>query len=48
MATDRISAFDRVASNGLSGKGAIVTEMSLFWFEKTLDRYRDVRGRLLG
>jgi phosphoribosylaminoimidazole-succinocarboxamide synthase len=34
VATDRISAFDCVAPNGIPGKGAILTEMSLFWFEK--------------
>ncbi|MDE2889689.1 MAG: hypothetical protein OXR72_15900 [Gemmatimonadota bacterium] len=48
MATDRISAFDGVAPNGISGKGAIATEMSLFRFEKTLDMNHDVRDRLLG
>ena len=34
VATDRISAFDCVVPNGIPGKGAILTEMSLFWFEK--------------
>lgn len=34
VATDRISAFDCVMPNGIPGKGKILTEMSLFWFEK--------------
>ncbi len=34
VATDRISAFDCVMPNGIPGKGAILTQMSLFWFEK--------------
>ena len=35
VATDRISAYDCVMPNGIPGKGKILTEMSLFWFEKT-------------
>ena len=35
IATDRISAFDCVMPNGIPGKGKILTEMSLFWFEFT-------------
>jgi phosphoribosylaminoimidazole-succinocarboxamide synthase len=35
IATDRISAFDVVMPNGIPGKGKILTEMSLFWFEQT-------------
>lgn len=33
IATDRISAFDCVMPNGIPGKGKILTQMSLFWFE---------------
>jgi len=33
VATDRISAFDCVMPNGIPGKGKILTEMSLFWFD---------------
>lgn len=37
VATDRISAFDVIMSNPIEGKGAILTALSLFWFEKTAD-----------
>lgn len=33
VATDRISAFDVVMPNGIPGKGRVLTEMSLFWFD---------------
>lgn len=33
VATDRISAFDWVMPNGIPGKGQILTELSLFWFD---------------
>ncbi|MDP2983798.1 MAG: phosphoribosylaminoimidazolesuccinocarboxamide synthase [Candidatus Latescibacter sp.] len=33
IATDRISAFDCIMPNGIPGKGEILTEMSLFWFD---------------
>jgi phosphoribosylaminoimidazole-succinocarboxamide synthase len=32
VATDRISAFDVVMSNGIPGKGKILTQLSQFWF----------------
>jgi phosphoribosylaminoimidazole-succinocarboxamide synthase len=35
VATDRISTYDSVHPNGIPGKGKILTEMSLFWFERT-------------
>ncbi|KAG8760230.1 Bifunctional purine biosynthetic protein ade1 [Serendipita sp. 396] len=34
VASDRISAYDVILNNGIPGKGAILTQMSLFWFEK--------------
>ena len=34
VATDRISAFDVVLSPGIPGKGAILTQLSTFWFRK--------------
>jgi phosphoribosylaminoimidazole-succinocarboxamide synthase len=37
VATDRISAFDCVMPNGIPGKGKILTEMSLFWFDYISD-----------
>lgn len=33
VATDRISAFDHVLSSGIPGKGKVLTQMSLFWFD---------------
>ncbi len=33
VASDRISAFDVVMANGIPGKGAILTQLSLFWFD---------------
>jgi phosphoribosylaminoimidazole-succinocarboxamide synthase len=35
VATDRISAFDRVLPDGIPGKGIILNKMSLFWFSLT-------------
>ncbi len=37
VATDRISAFDVVMPNPVPGKGRILTQMSLFWFEMMED-----------
>ncbi|MFC1551211.1 phosphoribosylaminoimidazolesuccinocarboxamide synthase [Candidatus Latescibacterota bacterium] len=37
VATDRISAFDCVMQNGIPGKGKLLTEMSLFWFDLVKD-----------
>jgi phosphoribosylaminoimidazole-succinocarboxamide synthase len=33
IATDRISAFDCIMPQGIPGKGRVLTQMSLFWFE---------------
>jgi phosphoribosylaminoimidazole-succinocarboxamide synthase len=33
VATDRISAFDHVLGTGIAGKGKILTQISLFWFD---------------
>ena len=33
VATDRISAFDAVSPTPIPGKGILLTQMSLFWFE---------------
>jgi len=33
VTTDRISAFDCVMPNGIPGKGKVLTQMSLFWFD---------------
>ncbi len=34
-ATDRISAFDYVLASGIPDKGKVLTQISMFWFEKT-------------
>ena len=33
VASDRISAFDHVLASGIAGKGKILTQISLFWFD---------------
>jgi len=55
VASDRISAFDHVLEPGIPDKGAILTAMSLWWFEQLADLAphhvvgtdvpREVRGR---
>jgi phosphoribosylaminoimidazole-succinocarboxamide synthase len=37
VATDRISAFDFIMPNPITGKGEVLTRMSAFWFEKMKD-----------
>src|SRR5580693_10050226 len=44
-ATDRLSAFDVVLPDGIPGKGILLTQMSLWWFEKTTDL---IANHLLG
>lgn len=34
VATDRVSAFDVIMNEGLPGKGCLLTQMSLYWFEQ--------------
>ncbi|PAV19980.1 phosphoribosylaminoimidazole-succinocarboxamide synthase [Pyrrhoderma noxium] len=34
VATDRISAYDVILNNGVPGKGALLTKISAFWFNK--------------
>lgn len=34
VATDRISAFDAIMPNGVPGKGILLTQISLWWFEQ--------------
>ena len=38
VASDRISAFDHVLRDPIPGKGVILTQLSLFWFELLGDR----------
>ncbi|MFN8941859.1 MAG: phosphoribosylaminoimidazolesuccinocarboxamide synthase [Acidobacteriota bacterium] len=37
VATDRISAFDFILASGIPGKGQVLTQLSLFWFEYLRD-----------
>lgn len=37
VATDRISAFDHILKNKITKKGAVLTQMSKFWFDLTRD-----------
>ena len=37
VASDRISAFDRILPDPLQDKGMILTKLSMFWFEQTHD-----------
>ena len=41
IATDRISAFDVVLPEGIPGKGAVLTQLSVFWF-RWLYEYEDI------
>ncbi len=40
IATDRISAFDVVMPNGIPDKGRVLTQLSLFWFQRLRDMVR--------
>src|SRR5699024_6845493 len=37
VATDRISAFDHILNPGIPDKGKILTQLSLWWFERLAD-----------
>jgi len=37
VATDRVSAFDVVLPTGIPGKGMVLTQISLFWFNQVKD-----------
>ncbi|TCK69718.1 phosphoribosylaminoimidazolesuccinocarboxamide synthase [Acidipila rosea] len=37
VATDRISAFDHVLASGIPGKGKVLTQLSIFWFDLLRD-----------
>lgn len=57
VASDRLSAFDWVLPTAIPGKGAVLTQLSLFWFEKlahlvpnhviSTDVPAEVKGRAL-
>ena len=35
IASDRLSAFDVILPDGIPGKGIILTQMSLYWFDES-------------
>ena len=37
VASDRLSAFDVILGEPIPGKGALLTQMALFWFDKLHD-----------
>jgi phosphoribosylaminoimidazole-succinocarboxamide synthase len=37
VVTDRVSAFDVILPNGIPGKGKVLTDISLFWFNQMKD-----------
>ncbi len=37
VVTDRISAYDVIMNEGIPGKGAVLNQISKFWFDKTAD-----------
>jgi len=37
IATDRVSAFDVILPNVIPGKGKLLTQLALFWFDKTAE-----------
>jgi phosphoribosylaminoimidazole-succinocarboxamide synthase len=41
VATDRISAFDHVLATGITNKGRILTQLSLFWFDLLKDTVKN-------
>ncbi len=41
IASDRVSAFDVVMSNGIGGKGAVLTQISTFWFDMIAKHFGD-------
>lgn len=47
VATDRISAFDVVLSQGIPGKGFVLTQMSVFWFDLIWNKEKIVPHHLV-
>ena len=37
VASDRVSAYDHVLSPGIPGKGIVLTQLSLWWFQQLAD-----------
>ncbi|KAG5942793.1 hypothetical protein E4U60_007122 [Claviceps pazoutovae] len=47
VASDRLSAFDVVMTNGIPNKGAILTLMSAYWFRLLSERIPNLRSHFL-
>lgn len=48
VATDRVSAYDRVMFEGIPSKGKILSGLSMFWFDQVSDLVSTQEGRLVG
>ena len=47
VATDRVSAYDVILSNGIPEKGALLTQLSKYWFDLISSNLPDVRTHLI-
>ncbi|KAL9609595.1 MAG: hypothetical protein Q9167_005653 [Letrouitia subvulpina] len=47
VASDRISAFDVIMNNGVPGKGALLTKMSVYWFQYLQDKIPGLKTHYL-
>ena len=47
VATDRISAYDVILANGIPSKGALLTQLSKYWFELIAEKLPDLKTHLL-
>ncbi|KAK5111894.1 Bifunctional purine biosynthetic protein ade1 [Meristemomyces frigidus] len=47
IATDRISAYDVILTNGIPGKGALLTQLSAHWFHLIETRLRSLKTHLV-
>ncbi|KAF2793368.1 SAICAR synthetase [Melanomma pulvis-pyrius CBS 109.77] len=47
VATDRISAFDVVMENGIPGKGALLTALSIYWFRYLQSEIPDLKTHFI-
>lgn len=47
IATDRISAYDVILSNGIPGKGKLLTQLSAFWFQLLSEKMPSLKTHLI-
>lgn len=47
VATDRISAYDVILTNGIPGKGALLTQLSGMWFDLIQTKLPDLKTHLI-